>query len=95
MKPKETTITFGANGFEFRAKNKRVRVIELPDKGGFTLQFAHYIGENKITAITENVRGIALTKIDISEETILAICQGIFHMMTEREMSKTKKPDHS
>lgn len=84
---KEPTITFAANGFEYRAKNKRIRVIEKPE-GGFSLNFAHYIGENKITAISENIKGIALAKIDLSEETMLAICQGIVHMVTHRDIKK-------
>lgn len=73
------------NGYHIRKKNTRVQVIEK-DKS-FQLIFQKYVGENTVTAVTHNIRGIAETIIYLNKETLEDLC----YMYVQYQIEKGKK----
>lgn len=84
MSNKIPSITQVLNGFEYRTENKRVSVVESPDGDGFQLEFANYIGTDHVTSWSKNKRGVAYTRINLTKETLMAICQGFFDHETKQ-----------
>ena len=64
---KEKKMTIYANGFEIRKHNLRITFVEDYDKHELT--FKRYVGGNQLTAIANNIRGIATTSININKDT--------------------------
>jgi hypothetical protein len=72
MKKEKTTIY--KNGIEVRRHNTRVSMIE--SEGEIKFKFEKFIGQEIITSITENERGIATTYIKIGEDTFKQMISG-------------------
>jgi hypothetical protein len=72
MKKEKTTIY--KNGIEVRRHNTKVSMIESEKE--IKLKFIRFIGEDAVTAISENNRGIATTYIKIGEDTFRQMLSG-------------------
>jgi hypothetical protein len=82
MKKKKNTMF--RNGYHVRKKNTRIQVIEQNES--FQLIFQRYVGENKITARTCNIRGVAETVIFLNKETLDDLC----YMYVQYKLEKVK-----
>ena len=85
MKNKYNIYTFASNGFSFRAKNKRITVVE-DEEGAFHINFTSYNNNPKgNTALTSSRLGLDYTQIKLSLSSLEALAQGFLEYQRQKE----------
>jgi len=86
---KEPKLSIFLNGFVFRSKNKRIEVTEN-EHGEFDLTLNNYVGKDGFTSHCVNIKGVAITNLLFSSETLEAILQGFI----QYKIHKMKSDDN-
>lgn len=88
---KKKKIIVGTNGIEIRLHNRRICVVEYPERSSFVFETVTYDKGNAHTPATiHNTLGpdVRITTMLLTEESLRALAQGLNNYFAQKEFIK-------